>query len=313
MKLTVAIDQFINGYFSTHDRSLKTLQAYTSDLQQFCRFLKRPGRDVNTLAPEDVEAWALALKRDTYQPASIRRKMASLRTFCNYWARRNVLTSSPFWRLRLNLGASRTLPRVLTSDEVAALLRCATREAAAYPARAQSVFGDAFFAQRNHAVVELLFATGLRVGELAAMQLEDLSLEDRSLIVHGKGRRERLAFLVEPRSFAVVSAYARARENVDADTSAFFINAERRPLSTQSIAALLHRLASSAGIKRRVTPHMLRHTIATLLLRNGVDLRIVQEFLGHASITMTQRYTHVAKEQLVRSLEQRHPRRMLKG
>lgn len=306
MQLGTAVKRFVRGYFATHERSDKTIRAYTSDLDQFVRFMGAR-KVLDDLSPECVEAWAHALRKADYEPASIRRKLASLRGFCNYWTRRNVLPSSPFWRIRLNLGAARQLPRVLTLAEVTDLLRYATRRARAHPAWSRSSVGPAFLTYRNLAIVELLFATGLRVGELAAIRLEHVSTMDRSIVVQGKGRRERLAFVSEPKSFATLKTYARAREGIDAKSTALFINVRKRPLSTQTIAKVVDDLARGAGLQKHVTPHMLRHTIATLLLKNGADLRVIQEFLGHASISMTQRYTHVARDQLDRIVAECHP------
>lgn len=310
MQLRSAVVQFLSGYFATHEHSSKTASAYATDLRQFLTFMKSRAT-LDALTPDMVEGWARSLREEGYQPTSIRRKLAALRTLCNYWVRRNVLAASPFWRLRLNLGSGRTLPRVLTADEVAALLREAQRRARALPRPTRGALGPSFLALRDWALVEMLFATGVRVGELVAIRLDDLSLEERTILVRGKGRRQRLAFLIEPKSFRVLQAYVALRLALPGDVRGLFVNGAGQPLATYAVAAALRSLAQSAGITRRVTPHMLRHTIATLLLRNGADLRVVQEFLGHASIVMTQRYTQVAKEQLIRSLRDHHPRATL--
>jgi site-specific recombinase XerD len=210
MRLQRAVDQFLSGYFATHERSLKTSRAYATDLEQFLAFVKR-GSALDALTPDAVEAWARDLRQKDYQPTSIRRKLAALRALCNYWVRRNVLAASPFWRLRLNLGSARTLPRVLSADEVAALLREAARRARAHPAAARHGLGPGFLAVRDLAIVELLFATGVRVGELVGIRLDDLSLQERSILIRGKGRRQRLAFLTEPQSLQAVQQYVKLR------------------------------------------------------------------------------------------------------
>lgn len=309
MKLTHAIDQYLRGYFATHERSDKTVRAYTTDLRQFSAFLG-PRRTLRSITPEVVEAWAHALRAKGCQPTSIRRKLAALRSLCNYWTRRRILPASPFWRLRLNLGSSRVLPKVLTADEVGALLREAHRRVARQAASGRRVDGR-FVACRDVAIMELLFATGVRVGELVAITLDDVASEEKAILIRGKGRRQRLAFLLAPQSLGAFEAYLRARARLPVDTRSLFVNRAARQLSPHGVAAVLRQLAEAAGITRRVTPHMIRHTVATLLLRNGADLRVVQEFLGHASIVMTQRYTQVSKEQLIRSLAAHHPRASL--
>jgi integrase/recombinase XerD len=125
--------------------------------------------------------------------------------------------------------------------------------------------------------------------------------------VQGKGGRDRLAFVVDEQTVQIQRAHVEARSRVGTDSPALFLNASGGRLSTQGITNVIARLRREARIRRHVTPHMLRHTVATLLLRNGVDIRVVQEFLGHASIATTQRYTHVSKEHMVRVLRKRHP------
>ncbi len=309
MEIARAIDQYLKGYFATHERSDKTSRAYRTDLRQFEAFLGKR-RSLTALTPDNVEGWALELKTNGYEPTSIRRKLAALRGLCNYWTRRGTLADSPFWRLRLNLGSSRVLPKVLTADEVAALLR-AVRACERAESPPGAALGATFLASRDVAIVELLFATGVRVGELVAITLDDVAQDQRAIVVRGKGRRQRLAFLLEPQSCHSIREYVLARSRLKLDTRALLLNRSGGPMTTHGVSSVLHQLATRAGITRRVTPHMLRHTIATLLLRNGADLRVVQEFLGHASIVMTQRYTQVSKEQLIRSLETHHPRATL--
>jgi site-specific recombinase XerD len=188
----------------------------------------------------------------------------------------------------------------MTLDEVAAILEAAQR--------CWSEQGT-FLALRNLAIIEVMFATGLRVGELVSLSLNDFRPMERSLLIHGKGRRERLAFFVEPHSYERITAYVAARVSIATGSSALFVNASGTAISTQTVANVIRSLCVAAGVTKRVTPHTFRHTVATLLLRNGADLRVVQEILGHASITMTQRYTHVAKEHVRGALERHHPRR----
>ena len=199
--------------------------------------------------------------------------------------------------LKIELAASRVLPNFLSIEEVSAILREAVR---------LRELRDDFLSIRNLAIIETMFATGMRVGELVSLRLSDLRLAERSVLIHGKGRRERLAFFVEPTSFARIAFYVAARPPFSSE--ALFVNPAGHALSTQAVANVIRALCTAAGITRRVTPHTFRHTVATLLLRNGADLRVVQELLGHASITMTQRYTHVVKEQMREALERAHPR-----
>jgi integrase/recombinase XerD len=194
MLLRSAIDLFLDGYFSTCERSPKTVAAYTSDLRQFLR--GQPARrNLETFTPEQLEDWGLELKRRHLAPASMRRKFAVLRVFFNYWVRKRVLDRSPLWNLRLDFGRQRTLTRTIGADEMRLLLDRARADLGALPAEPNGSLDRAFLALRNWAVLELLFTTGMRVGEAAALRLGDLRLEERSLLVRGKGGRQRLAFL----------------------------------------------------------------------------------------------------------------------
>jgi site-specific recombinase XerD len=161
-------------------------------------------------------------------------------------------------------------------------------------------------------MIETLFATGIRVGEVVKLRLSDWRSEDASFLVRGKGGRERLAFLPDDRSLKAVTTYLEHRRLAQLQTDALFVNAAGNRISEQGVSMALAKVAQGARISRRVTPHMIRHTVATLLLRYGADLRIVQEVLGHASISTTQRYVHVAKDHLLATLRIHHPNHHLK-
>lgn len=299
LTLDQSIAQFLAGYFATHERSPKTVTAYTLDLRQFRAFVPKRAT-LRSLRPEHIEEWSAQLKTDGYATASIRRKLASVRSFFAYWVRKRVIPYSPLSGIKIELAASRVLPNFLTLEEVSAILDAAHR-----------CWKDnrSFLTLRNLAIIEVMFATGLRVGELVSLRISDFRPVERSLLIRGKGRRERLAFFVEPSSFERITAYVTTRTTTPATTEALFLNAYGHAMSTQTVATVIRTLCRHAGLTKRVTPHTFRHTVATLLLRNGADLRVVQEILGHASITMTQRYTHVAKEHVRGALERHHPRR----
>ncbi len=245
--------------------------------------------------------------------------MVVLKVFCAYWVRKGNLKESPFWRVKLSIGRIEQLPRALTEREMRALLRRAwldyttisdtqSSEEAIFqnPAKYKASSGD-YRALRDLALIDLLFATGIRVGEVSALDIRDFFVREAAFRVQGKGGRDRLAFIVDEETVRIQRAHLEARSSIKTGSPSLFLNASCQRLSTQGITNVIARLRRSAQIKRHVTPHMLRHTVATLLLRNGLDIRVVQEFLGHASIATTQRYTHVTKEHLVRELRKRHP------
>lgn len=316
MELKQAVPAFLTGYFSTNQRSVKTKKAYELDIKQFEQFA---GNELllTAISPSLIEEWASHLREKHYLPASMRRKIVVLKVFCCYWMRKGELNESPFWRVKLSYGRIEQLPRALTELEMRCLLTQASqskslaqipRKGAAI-AKGKSSTGSSreYRALRNLALVDLLFATGMRVGEVSSLNVKDFEVTESTFRVKGKGGRNRLAYVVDQNTVSIQFEHLQARLNIVSESEALFLNSGNERLSTQGIANIIAQFRKDAGIARHVTPHMLRHTVATLLLKNGVDIRVVQEFLGHASIATTQRYTHVAKEHLIGVLRQRHP------
>ena len=297
MQLSQACSKFVSGYFSTNERSKKTKAAYRSDMTQFVVFA---GEDLllKSLSGALVERWCAHLRQRGYSPTSMRRKMTVLKVFCSYWVRKGSLRESPFWRIKLSYGRVEQLPRALSAREMRKLLSQARRKSSSAAAlmnvegemRADSLVASSpeYRALRNLALVDLMFATGLRVGEVTSLNVQDYFMRESVFRVKGKGGRDRLAVVVDEETVRVQRKYLASREQIETRSPALFLNSSGGRLTTQGIANVIARLREAAGIERRVTPHMLRHTVATLLLRNGVDIRVVQEFLGHASIATTQ-------------------------
>lgn len=243
--------------------------------------------------------------------------MVVLKVFCSYWVRKGALSESPFWRVKLSFGRITQLPRALSETEMRGLLAQAKQTESAFriprkgavvsKGKSSNRSTRQYRALRNLALVDLLFATGLRVGEVSALNLVDFAVSDSCFRVKGKGGRDRLAFVVDEQTLRIQREHVDLRSSIASESPALFVNASGARLSTQGIANIISQFRKDAGIERHITPHMLRHTVATLLLRNGVDIRVVQEFLGHASIATTQRYTHITKDHLIEVLRQRHP------
>lgn len=306
MELQNAIENFMSGYFSTCRRSVKTHQAYSVDLKQFCNYFGE--KPIGLVSAESIERWAEELKSQGYAPVSIRRKFATLRVFFAYWVRKAEVAGSPLWKIRLDLGRQVQLPRGLAASDAKLLLEKAWSRTVV-PEHIDRSGAPAFLLLRNLVAVEVLFATGMRVGELVSLRTSDWREDEGSFLVRGKGARQRLALIPDERSTHAIKTYLRFRKFLKVDHDSLLVNAAGGKLSTQGVSRLLAALAAEAQIERRVTPHMIRHTVATLLLRHGADIRVVQEVLGHASIMTTQRYTHVSKEHLVETLRAHHPSR----
>jgi integrase/recombinase XerD len=303
MKFPDAVTEFLAGYFSTCRRSAKTQAAYRIDLAQLQ--IHVGATDLGSVEADCMERWAADLQAQKYASVSIRRKFASARIFFGYWVRKKVIERSPLWKLRLDLGRERLLPRNLASADAKRLLEQVWQRVAPTAGHIGNP-GD-FLRFRDLAAIEILFATGMRVGELVSLRVSDWRDDEATFIVSGKGSRQRLALLPDERSTRAVRMYLSHRQAMHREHDGLLLNASGNGISTQGVARVITKTAEAAGVISRVTPHMLRHTVATLLLRNGADIRVVQEVLGHASIATTQRYTHISKDHLFDTLRTRHP------
>ena len=301
-----AVDAFLSGYFSTCRRSPKTQAAYHTDLAQLRAYIGS-SETLTNIGSDALERWANELRSDGYASVSIRRKFATTRVFFSYWVRKEIIDKSPLWKIRLDLGRERLLPRSLAPSDAKRLMERVWQDVELCPPAICTPAEPRFLRLRNAAALEILFATGIRVGELVSLSLTDWQEDDKSFLIKGKGSRQRLAFLPDDRSVQAVRMYLECRRAIKLSHEALLLNASGQRISTQGIARTISDTAKLAGVSIRVTPHMIRHTVATLLLRYGADIRIVQEVLGHASIATTQRYTHVSKEHMLTALRLRHP------
>jgi integrase/recombinase XerD len=280
--------------------SRNTLEAYRSDLQQFGLFLGPRERDPLQVSAADLAAFVseLAAGRDgrpPVAPATLQRKIACLRSFYRHLRREQMLDYDPTAELRPPRARGR-LPRVLTRDEVARLL--------AQPR------GSGPAALRDRALLETMYACGLRASEAISLQVAELDLEAAILRARGKGSKERL---VPIGSKAVESLHAyleqgRPRLVGLRDEPRVFLNLRGRGLSRQGLYKIVQGHARTAGLEQRMSPHTLRHTFATHLLAGGCDLRSLQEMLGHADIGTTQIYTHLSTDRLRDVYFEAHPR-----
>ena len=276
----------------------KTLKAYRIDLTQFIVFMEQGNQQLDR---DGVMAYIASLHQ-SYKPRSVRRKIASLKAFCGYLEYEGLLEENPFNKLRLKLDPPLILPRTIPLPDIEGML------AAAYQSQ-KDVSGG--MALRDVAILELLFATGIRVSELCALKPNDVRLEEGEVIIYGKGAKERLVQIVNPAVLQVLQEYRTAFAAVIGQAGSFFINRLRRPLSDQSVRGIVRKYARLVGLEQRITPHMFRHSFATLLLEEDVDIRYIQRLLGHSSIVTTQIYTHVAGRKQREILAARHPRNQM--
>ena len=277
----------------------KTLKAYRIDLEQFSALISQNDLE---LTREGLMEYISDLHQ-RYKPRTVKRKIASIKAFCSYLEYEELVRENPFSRLRLKLNPPLILPRTIPLPVVEAIL------AAAYQAREKAeTSGQQKSILRDIAVLELLFATGVRVSELCALHRGDVQLEEGEIKIYGKGAKERFVQIANPDVLSVLCQYWENYKDAIEQAGTFFVNRSQRPLSTQSVRAIVNKYCKLAGVKNHITPHMFRHSFATLLLDEGVDIRYIQQLLGHSSIVTTQIYTHVAGRKQRDILSEKHPR-----
>jgi len=284
--------------YLTFERGLseRTTTAYGRDLARWAEFLAgRDVRDPGSVTPAHLRDWVFGLKDAGLAPSSIRRAQSAVRTYYAFLLAEGSVAADPTERLESpKLG--RRLPDFLTREETEALLDAPNPDAPLY--------------WRDRAILELLYATGVRVSELAELPLAALDLDEGFLTVFGKGSKERLVPVGAPALRALTRYLREVRPTLDRGRGKgrVFLNTRGTALSRVAVWTLVKGSARRAGIRRKVSPHTLRHTFATHLLEGGADLAAVQELLGHADISTTQIYTHVDREYLREVHRRYHPR-----
>jgi integrase/recombinase XerC len=288
--MDAAVGSFLEYLSVERGASPHTLRSYAADLTEFTTFLA--AEKIDGLGGADtraIRAFLAQLHRRRLAKATIARKLAAVRSCFRFLARRGVLEINPARQVRSpRLG--RRLPSVLPKDEATQLLDAAPEPTAA--------------GARDRALLELLYASGLRVAEGCGLDVDDVDEARRTVRVLGKGDKERVV-PVGDTALEALDAYLAMRGR---QRGPLFLNARGGRLNPRSAHRIVKRLARRAGISQRVTPHTLRHSFATHMLGEGADLRLIQELLGHRRLSTTQRYTHVSPEHLMRVYDAAHPR-----
>jgi integrase/recombinase XerD len=311
-RLTELTLEFLGTLELERGLSRNTVEAYRSDLQQFGTFLAGrhraegdgEGLDPLAVTPADLADFVSELaggngERRAVAPATLQRKIACLRSFYRHLRREQIIDHDPTAELRPPRPRGR-LPKVLTRDEVNRLL-AAPR-------------GESVAALRDRALLETMYACGLRASEAIGLELSALDLEDGTLRAYGKGSKERLVPIGTAAISALRAYLERGRPQLVGlrDEPSVFLNMRGRPLSRQGLYKIVQGHAASVGLAERMSPHTLRHTFATHLLAGGCDLRSLQEMLGHADIGTTQIYTHLTTDRLRDVYFDAHPRAQLR-
>ncbi len=299
--MKLSIETFIENLSAEKGFSPHTCRAYRKDLEQFIDYLDRDSQGETSADIRRVDGMVirsyLGFLHKKHEKTTIARKLSAIRSFFRFLVKKGAITRNPAEAV-LTPKRGRTVPNYLPIDETFRLL--------------DSLKGNSVLALRNRAILETLYSTGLRVSELVGMDVMDVDF-DRGLVrVLGKGNKERLT-PVGKTALCSIRAYldgrSRTKRMSHTVSTALFLNRLGGRLSTRSVGRILEQVVRQMGLMRSITPHGLRHTFATHMLDAGADLRMVQELLGHASLSTTQRYTHVSIDRLMEVYDKTHPRR----
>lgn len=292
MVISEACTRFLEHCRSAISLSQHTLRAYGGDLNDVERHFGAD-KKIAVVTKEDLRQYIRYLREQrNFKESSIKRRIACLKLLFRWSLQEAIVAANPFDTLNERIRLPRRLPRALDRGHVSLLRKAIT----------PSIAGDDFDLLSRKTAIHLLLDTGMRVGELSGIRIEDVSLPDRCVKVHGKGNRQRLVYLLSAPLYRSLDGYLAKRHELDAPSSKLFVTGTGLDLTPQRIRASLHQIATGAGIDKHLTPHMLRHTCATQWLEAGLDIRYVQKLLGHQSISTTEIYTHVSDQGLREAL-----------
>lgn len=279
----------------------KTLKAYRIDLRQFSE--QKPYIVITDITPESLEQYIVYLHK-RYKPKTVKRKIASVKALFHYLEYREIIDYNPFNKIRIRFREPVILPKTIPLHTIELFLSTIYRqhESAGTPYQKQITLRDA-------AVAELLFATGMRISELCSLKVNDVDLSDGTILIYGKGSRERRIQIGSEAVIRILTEYNESFRAQRRSCRNFFVNYSGKELSDQAVRRMINKYTALASIEQHITPHMFRHTFATSLLDADVDIRYIQEMLGHSSINVTEIYTHVSVAKQRNILATKHPRK----
>lgn len=278
----------------------KTLKAYRIDLRQYFDFF-----DCEDPCKEEIEQYITELHKK-YRQKTVKRKIATIKAYYNYLEEEEFIGENPFRKIKVKFKESIVLPRIIPREEIEQLLNFMYL----YPENIGKM--KTRYWLRDIAVVEVFFATGARVYEISNIRSDCINLNSGLIRIMGKGGKERYIQIVEPTILELLKRYYAENKKSINECGYFFINQRGKRFTEQSIRNMMKKYTKLAGIERNITPHMFRHSFATYLIEEGVDISCLQQILGHSSIKTTQIYIHIAAEKQAEILKARHPRNKMK-
>lgn len=302
--LSVITEKYLT-YCETQKRlDKKTLKAYNTDLKQFASFLNNAS--IHAVAISDIEKY-IGYMHQNFKPKTAKRKLASIKSFYHFLEYKDFIDQNPFNKIKVKFREPVILPKTIPLYIIEKLLTTMYKERslAHTPYRRKRILLDI-------AICETLFSTGMRISELCNLKNSDVDLHDATIRIYGKGAKERIIQIGNKDVLIILQKYKAEYLSGINKCGYFFANPNATQLSDQAIRRMLKKYCSLASIDLHITPHMFRHTFATNLLEADVDIRYIQEMLGHSSITVTEIYTHVTLSKQKDILATKHPRQNFK-
>ena len=299
MDMKKEMEQYLEFCRYRKELNGNTLKAYRIDLKQYLSYIKE-----DILLKAKIEDYITQLHKK-YKQKTVKRKIASIKAFYRYLEEEERLEGSdPFARIRVKFKETESLPRIIPRNDIERLLNYM------YAVMGRSEHDAAIY--RDLSVIEMFFATGARVYEISNLKIQDVDLDNGIIKLFGKGGKERYVQIGSKEVLQLVKEYYK-RNRQKIDRSGFlFVNRQGGRFSEQSIRRMIRKYSCQAGISIHITPHMFRHSVATYLLEEGVDIMYIQKILGHSSIKTTQIYLHIASKKQMEILKERHPRNLMR-
>ena len=299
MNMIKEMEQYLEFCKYRKELNRNTLKAYRIDLEQYLSFIKK-----DFLLKTRIEEYITELHKK-YKQKTVKRKIASIKAFYRYLEEEERLEgSNPFTKIRVKFKEIESLPRIIPRNDIERLLNYM------YDVMKQS--GQEVTIYRDLSVIEMFFATGARVYEISNLKIQDIDLDNGIIKLFGKGSKERYVQIGSQEVLQLMKEYYRLNQQEIDKSGFFFVNRQGKRFSEQSIRRMIRKYSCQAGISIHITPHMFRHSVATYLLEEGVDIMYIQKILGHSSIKTTQIYLHVASKKQMEILKERHPRNQMR-
>ncbi len=306
MKLKEIIKDFKFHCEYEKNLSTKTLQAYKIDLEQFLNFKDYKNIDINNFDKYKLKDYIQNLYIQEFKAKTIKRKIAVLKALFSYLEFEEIILVSPFRKMRVAIKEPKNLPKTIQLREIKKVLKYLYRQKEQFEDK--NIYSYKALV-RDIGIIEILFTTGIRVSEVCNIKRENINLQTGIIKIQGKGNKERVIQICDSEVKKTLKEYINLFANQLKENEYFLINRLGNQISEQSVRLMIKKYQKESGVQKHITPHMFRHSFATLLLEEGVDIRYIQHMLGHSSISTTQIYTQVNLKQQKKILNNKNPRR----